>query len=895
MAQAALGGYQIIRRVGIGGMAEVFEAHRVGFQGFQQRVALKCILPRLAEDPRFVQQFINEAHLGSQLNHPNIVAVQDFNQVEGILYLAMEFVDGTDVDQLMHFFRQQNKEIPRALVVYLLCHVLEGLHAAHTCISKQGEPLTVIHRDVKPLNIMLTRQGVVKVADFGIAKAARTFHQVQTSDMLRGSLGYMSPEQLTGQVLTPRSDLFSVGVILFELLMGTSLFAGEPVRDVVYRIMTVNIEPERQQFQEKFPEFASILNRSITLTPEERYTSAEEMRDELRKLADVAEGQELCRDIVEQILFNLRRPRAEVGEDVWASSVFGDRLHTINRPASELLPTGTLRDLPSVTTDDTPHAGQTPTRAETLRQSVPAPAPVEKPRVWMGSLLAVALVLLTVWAVMSSPAPSQTREPELPPPPTSVSPGRAVWLRGSEMVEIQAGTFLSGPEKSRATTRSFYMDRFEVTNGQYLDFLDTCPPGSAASCPTDTPTHLKLATASNFLTFDDNPVSSVSWRDAHAYCAWVGKRLPSTLEWEKAARGVDGRLYPWGDTPPFVEGNEARKSWVGAPRGLNDTGKMGQLAESVIDPRFREDLSPWGVRGMAGNVSEWTETLSPGVPGMRVVMGGSWEPGGPETAQVLRRQGMNEQDGTSTVGFRCAADVEQLKGELPLTLDRMKSTGSLRMGSEVSEPFLSRSADGKNDGFEYQLVLSLATSLGVGLQVVEGKYARLPGMLASGDFDLLAAGYIPDPDIQGVSWTLPHLHSGLALIVPTRSKIRTVKQLAGKRVGVFNDPAAERAVRELVPDVGEILRFDEGHFVSLVGGAIDAVVYDAPFAAWEVAHLEQGDLLIVSRNLRSFSYHMGVRQGEYSFLEVINEHLTRLTTSPEYKDLTVKWLGEGNE
>jgi len=241
---------------------------------------------------------------------------------------------------------------------------------------------------------------------------------------------------------------------------------------------------------------------------------------------------------------------------------------------------------------------------------------------------------------------------------------------------------------------------------------------------------------------------------------------------------------------------------------------------------------------------------------------------------------------------------ESVMGELaaakagsPLVVQRLKQQAKLRMGGEVYQNAMLRKEGEKGfGGLEYELGQAIAKHTAASLEVVEGLYARLPGMLVAGNFDMILGGYVPDRRIQGVTWSVPYLEFGLCLIIRKDSPIRGLADLAGKRVGIFNDAAAERAVRGLVPGVGQLLTFDEGHLESLVQKRLDAVIYDAPYALDEIKEYQK-QLRIVAFNLNRSAYHVGVRQGEWSLLALINEAIQQLRTSPAYPEIVARNLG----
>ncbi|HZI06165.1 MAG TPA: serine/threonine-protein kinase, partial [Archangium sp.] len=223
-AKDLLGKYFLHERLGVGGMAEVFRATYSPEGGFEKVVAIKRILPAYSEDEDFVTLFRREAELGSLLNHPNIVQVLDLGRYQGTVFLAMEYVDGMPLSSLLR--RMPRKRLPPAAVAYLGAEVAAALAYMHGRTGPKGEPLDVVHRDLNPPNILLSRIGEVKVSDFGIARAANQMALTQ-AQTVRGKAGYMAPEQAYGRPLDGRADLFALGLTLHELLTGERALQGD--------------------------------------------------------------------------------------------------------------------------------------------------------------------------------------------------------------------------------------------------------------------------------------------------------------------------------------------------------------------------------------------------------------------------------------------------------------------------------------------------------------------------------------------------------------------------------------------------------------------------------------------------------------------------------------------
>ena len=234
-----MGPYRIERRLATGGMAEVFVARREGLHGFSKRVALKRILPQFASDPDFVWMFIDEARLAARLEHPNIVQVFDFGTMDEDLVLVMELVDGTNVSRLLRAGTEE-AVVPWDVALHIAYQTAQALEYAHHAVDDRGQFLEFVHRDVSPANILVTRTGHVKLADFGIA-TVRSRAPTTEDGQVRGKLGYMSPEQVLGRELTGKSDVFTLATVLSELLMGEPLFQGESELNILLQIRDADL------------------------------------------------------------------------------------------------------------------------------------------------------------------------------------------------------------------------------------------------------------------------------------------------------------------------------------------------------------------------------------------------------------------------------------------------------------------------------------------------------------------------------------------------------------------------------------------------------------------------------------------------------------------------------
>jgi serine/threonine protein kinase len=278
------GQYLLLERIGTGGMAEIFRAKTFGAYGFEKEYAIKRILPNLGADGEFVSMFVNEAKLVVDLYHANIVQVFDLGEIEGAYFIAMEFVQGKDLLDLLARCAENDLKIPLKLSLYITMEMLKGLDFAHKASDRFGDPLNIIHRDVSPSNVMLSYGGDVKIGDFGVAKA-KTQTQMTEAGTLKGKVGYMSPEQVRGDEIDQRSDVFAAGIILYEVLTMTRLFMGGSDLDVMLKIRDSDIEDELSRCRKVPPTLVRILRTSLAKGPEDRYQTAEDLYDAIRDFA----------------------------------------------------------------------------------------------------------------------------------------------------------------------------------------------------------------------------------------------------------------------------------------------------------------------------------------------------------------------------------------------------------------------------------------------------------------------------------------------------------------------------------------------------------------------------------------------------------------------------------
>ena len=274
------GKYTLIDRIAVGGMAEIFLARQAGLEGFEKTIVIKRIRPHLSKQSNFVKMFLNEAKLAAQLNHPNIVQIYDLGKIGESYFIAMEYIFGRDMRRIIPKADALGIPFPMVYALKIASSVCEGLYYAHARTDMYGNALNIVHRDVTPENIFVSFDGTVKVLDFGIAKAANQIEQTRAGE-IKGKLSYMSPEQCMGKPLDNRSDIFSMGVVLYEWLTGFKLFTGDSEVAILKSITEGKIYAP-SYFKADIPEgVEAILMKALEKDREKRYQTAWEMQYDL--------------------------------------------------------------------------------------------------------------------------------------------------------------------------------------------------------------------------------------------------------------------------------------------------------------------------------------------------------------------------------------------------------------------------------------------------------------------------------------------------------------------------------------------------------------------------------------------------------------------------------------
>lgn len=372
------GKYRLLGLIARGGMAEVYRA--INPSAGKEVVAIKCMRPQLAKEARFVEMFIREGKLALLLEHPNIVRTLEIGRSEGRYFITMEFIAGRDLTQLLRRCQELNQRIPVPHAVYIASKVCRGLHYAHNRADTDGKALNIVNRDVSPSNVRLSYDGDVKLLDFGIAQGMLKF----TSEIgiLKGKFSYMSPEQIRGMPVDARTDIFSTGILLHEMLTTEKLFRGDSEFDLMEKVRSANIPPPSKYNRRVKSELDDVVLKAMAREPAERYQTAAEFADALEgQLKTYGFTQEELKDFLRQMFLTEYNSEieeiracqaAELGEPAPASRV----------EIEEEEPLELVADQPELPKKPAP--GPEPVLVE-------SPAPTNKVLIWV--ILAAAIAI----------------------------------------------------------------------------------------------------------------------------------------------------------------------------------------------------------------------------------------------------------------------------------------------------------------------------------------------------------------------------------------------------------------------------------------------------------------------------------------------------------------------
>ncbi len=274
--------YRVVEKLESGGMAEVFRAESEGLQGFKKQVAIKRVLPHLSEKKKFISMFLDEARLSAQLSHSNCVQVFDIGVGDSAYFIVMEFVEGANLKSVADAIRKQGKEFPVQAAVFIAHEICKGLAYAHELKDPQGMPMHIVHRDMSPPNVLITKFGEIKIVDFGLAKANSQLEKSEPG-IIKGKFSYLSPEAALGQEVDARTDIFAVGIILWELIAGQRLFLGETDFQTVKKVQQAVIPPLVPINKHVTPELERIVQKALARDPAQRYATARDLGKDLSR------------------------------------------------------------------------------------------------------------------------------------------------------------------------------------------------------------------------------------------------------------------------------------------------------------------------------------------------------------------------------------------------------------------------------------------------------------------------------------------------------------------------------------------------------------------------------------------------------------------------------------
>src|SRR3954471_3779845 len=274
--------YRVIERLAAGGMAEVFLAESAGIEGFKKQVAIKRVLPSLSEKKRFIAMFLDEARLSASLSHSNVAQVFDIGVGDNAYFIVMEYVDGADLKAVIEFMRKSGQTFPVEAACFIASKICEGLTYAHELTGTDGTALQIVHRDMSPPNVLITKHGEIKIVDFGLAKATSQLEKSEAG-IIKGKFSYLSPEAAQGLDVDARTDIFAVGIILWEMLAGRRLFLGDTDFATVKLVREANIPSISRLNPDVSRDLEQIMGRALARDQGTRYHSARDFGRDLTR------------------------------------------------------------------------------------------------------------------------------------------------------------------------------------------------------------------------------------------------------------------------------------------------------------------------------------------------------------------------------------------------------------------------------------------------------------------------------------------------------------------------------------------------------------------------------------------------------------------------------------
>lgn len=689
-------------------MAEVYRALD---PAFEREVAIKVLRGEYARDPVVRARFLQEARTVARLEHPAIVPIYDAGQSGNYIYLVMRLMTGGSLQD-----RIEHGALPTDEIIGILERVGAALDAAHA----QG----VIHRDVKPENILFDQYGKAYLGDFGIIKVLETEERL-TADTILGTPAYMSPEQVTGRELDGRSDLYSLGVVVFEMITGQLPYTADTAAQMALQHVQGAV-PRLRKYNPGLPRaWEAIVARTLAKDPRQRYTSAQDLAAAFvsasmqRSLAAPLSGRPVTTrqragwrsrllpfGLIVIMLFFLTWGLRDIANNRAVLTASAKGTPSLLRPTATVIMTSNSihlasRDIstaPTMTEIGRTGSPATPTLSAVSTRPVPT-----------------NLETLAAQSTLTTPAQAQTAQPSVPatipaavvtvtPVPDMLLVPAGDFVMGSTVIEVDTAFQLC--QEIRGTTAcerhnyedelpahvirlgEFWIDRTEVTNDQFATFVAALGYVTTAEQEgwgwvlvqdkwkkvNEAGWRQPQGPGSSLEGLGDHPVVQVSWFDANVYCVWREARLPTEAEWEKAARGTNGLLYPWGNE---FEADTSNFCDQGCPYIWPDTTANDHYALTAPVGSYPTGASPYGALDMAGNAWEWladwhdagyytqtsetgeaTPVINPMGPASgvaRVIRGGSWS-NDPVDLRTMHRGSFDPTYRIDTLGFRCVHD-----------------------------------------------------------------------------------------------------------------------------------------------------------------------------------------------------------------------------------------------
>lgn len=679
---SVLGDFKIIREIGRGGMGVVYLAEEIPLQ---RQVALKVLPVGASFLARGVDRFQREARAAAKLRHAAIVPVYRFGESQGVHFIASQFVDGVNLGEWLSQKRlaldvdepgdtgsdrpgssrdaTALKSSSRGSGDSARMSIADVKQAAEI-IATIGEALEyaherkIVHRDVKPANIMMDGAGRPLLTDFGLARDLERSLETQVT-AFAGTPVYMSPEQASPEFgkLDHRTDIFSLGVVLYELLTRRRPFGGDTPAQILHGILSTEPAGVRSLNPSVPHDLSTICHKALEKHPDRRYQHAGDMAADLRAFLAGEPVTVRPPGFGRQIRRFVRKHRVVVTATIIGiAALIGGVLY----PRAETTPTARLSvsanqdgaevyirefDIKTRLPGEKKHLGKTPLDGVTI-----------EPGYYRILVEAVRVGFAEMTRLLEAPKSYQLRA-RIRLSSTVISNMKLI-PSGNTVVGMKTQTALEFKERE-VIHKAFLIDVSEVSSGAYAAFLGATsrarPPFWGGECPED---------------WHDLPVVGISWTDARDYCEWAGKRLPTLVEWERAARDEDGRLFPWGDEADSLReranvGKDGNLVWNAA---VDDQKLRDYYKRSVVpvDRLYLMDRTPIGILHMFGNVMEWTdsmdfkvieETVKPNLYD-RVIKGGHWERKQSEKWDLSKPVTYRFDSNLISLGFRCAKSAE---------------------------------------------------------------------------------------------------------------------------------------------------------------------------------------------------------------------------------------------